>query len=145
MSELPDPHLNPDLYAGVPGKRLVAWGVDLLLTLAMTLILIPLTLFTALFYLPILWMVISFFYRWLTLANRSATWGMRFTAITLRGPGGGRLTAGQSFFHTLGYFVSITIAPLQLISMVLMMVSARKQGLTDLVLGTAMLNRASEW
>ena len=145
MSELPDPHLNPALYAGVPGKRLIAWGIDLLVTLAMTLVFIPLTLFTALLYLPILWMVISFLYRWITLANRSATWGMRFAAITLRGPDGGRLTAGQSFLHTLGYFLSTTIAPLQLISVVLMMVSARKQGLTDLVLGTAMLNRASEW
>lgn len=145
MTDLPDPHHNPALYAGVPGKRLLAWAVDLGVTLAMTLVFIPLTLFTALFFLPFLWLVVGFIYRWMTLANRSATWGMRFAAIELRGPDGGSLDTGQAFFHTLGYFASFAIAPLQLISVVLMLISARKQGLTDHVMGTAMLNRTSSW
>lgn len=145
MTALPDPHNNPALYAGVPSKRLLAWVVDMAVTLGMTLVFIPLTLFTALFYLPFLWLVVGFLYRWMTLANRSATWGMRFAAIELRGPDGGRFDNGQAFFHTLGYFVSFAVAPLQLISIVLMLISERKQGLTDHVMGTAMLNRASEW
>ncbi|MGJ8558402.1 MAG: RDD family protein, partial [Sulfitobacter geojensis] len=41
----------------------------------------------------------------------------------------------------LGYSVSFAIPVLQLISIVLMLTSARRQGLTDMVLGTVALNK----
>lgn len=140
---LPDPYTHADLYRDVPTKRLVAWGVDLLAILAMTVVLIPFTFFTALFYLPFLAMMISFLYRWVTIARGSATWGMRFAAIELRAADGGRMDTSQAFLHTLGYHVSLAIFPLQLLSIALMLMSERKQGLTDHVLGTAALNRSA--
>ncbi len=145
MTAHPDPSYNPALYAGVPSKRLLAWGVDLVVTLAMCIVIIPLTLFIGLFIFPFLWLVVGFIYRWMTIANRSATWGMRFAAIELRDVDGGPMDSGQAFFHTLGYFLSFAVFPLQLISIVLMLITDRKQGLTDHVMGTAVLNRASQW
>lgn len=140
---LPDPYTHEELYRDVPTKRLVAWGVDFLVIAALTIVLIPFTLFTALIYLPFLALLVSFLYRWVTIARGSATLGMRFTAIELRGPDGGRLDTSQALLHTLGYHVSISIFPLQLLSIALMLMSDRKQGLTDHLLGTAALNRVA--
>lgn len=140
---LPDPYTHEALYRDVPTKRLVAWGVDFLVIGALTVLMIPITFFTAVFYLPFLALLMSFLYRWVTIARGSATLGMRFTAIELRGPDGGRLDTSQALLHTLGYHVSVAIFPLQLLSIALMLMSERKQGLTDHVLGTAALNRAA--
>jgi len=145
MKSLPDPARNPELYESVPAKRLLAWFVDLAVTLALTMIVIPLTAFTALFFLPFLWLVVSFLYRWVTLTTRSATWGMRFAAIEIRGPDGGPLDATQAGLHTLGYSISFAIFPLQLVSIVLMLLTDKKQGLSDHILGTAAMNRRARF
>lgn len=138
---LPDPHSQPEFYDNVPLKRLLAWAVDAVVTGIACLIILPFTLFTAVFILPLLFLVVGFMYRTVTLANGSATWGMRLFAIELRQPDGTPLTLGTAFAHTLGYTVSCAMAPLQLISMVLMATTERGQGLTDQVLGTVMINR----
>lgn len=138
---LPDPYTHAEMYADVPSKRLIAWGVDFLAIAAMTLVLVPITLFTALLYLPFLWLMVSFLYRWTTLTTGGATWGMRFTSIEFREGNGQRLDTLTAFLHTLGYHVSIAIFPLQLVSIALMLMSERKQGLTDHILGTVALNR----
>ena len=85
--------------------------------------------------------VVGFMYRVITLATGAATWGMRIMAIEIRDPHGAQLDLGQAFLHTVGYTVSWAVMPLQLISMVLMATSNRGQGLTDVVLGTAAINR----
>jgi len=87
-------------------------------------------------------LVIGFFYRWFTIANRSATWGMRMMSIELRDAAGHRLDSGTAFWHTAGYTFSVVTAPLQLVSIVMMALTARGQGLSDTVLGTVMLNRS---
>ena len=66
---------------------------------------------------------------------------MRLMAIELRDASGARLDLGLAFLHTIGYTVSWAVAPLQLISVILMAATPRGQGLTDMVLGTAALNR----
>ena len=143
---LPDPDLQPDFYASILPKRLMAWIVDTLVITALTLIAGLLTLGVGLFLFFMFFAVIGFIYRFVTLANGSATWGMRFAGVELRTAQGDRFDAAAAFLHTLGYTVSLTIAPLQLVSIVLMMISDRGQGLTDMVLGTAMLNRrAAAW
>ena len=73
---LPDPDREADFYAGVPFKRLLAWVVDVLATTILTVLAIPLTLFTGIFYLPLLYAVIGFLYRWVSLTRLSATLGM---------------------------------------------------------------------
>ncbi len=140
---LPDPDLSPEFYADVPLKRFVAWVVDCIVIALLTAVAVPFTAFTGLFYLPVLFLLIGFFYRWLTIAARSATPGMRLAAVEFRTAEGGRFESGAAFLHTLGYTVSVSIFPLQLVSIVLMLTSARRQGLTDHLLGTAALNRAA--
>jgi hypothetical protein len=141
MSALPDPQFHADLYAGVPFKRLVAWGIDLVLVGLITAVLVPLTLFTALFYLPLLVLAVSFVYRWITIAAGSATPGMRFVAIEFRNREGRRFDASEAMLHTLGFLVSTAVFPLQLVSIALMLLSDRGQGLTDHVMGSTALNR----
>ena len=138
---LPDPDLRPELYDDTPSKRAMAWVVDVVITSAATLIVIPFTAFTGLFFLPLLYAVVGFCYRWATLARGSATWGMRLMSIEIRRADGEHLDAGTAWLHTAGYALSWIAAPVQIVSAAMMCGTPRRQGLTDLVLGTAAVNR----
>ena len=81
---LPDPRTRPEFYAGVPFKRGLAWFADAILIGLLTAVAVPFTAFTGLFFLPLLFLVIGFLYRWVTLAGGSATLGMRLMSIELR-------------------------------------------------------------
>lgn len=141
MRNLPDPDTQPQFYEAVPAKRLLAWVVDMLVIFGLCVLVLPFTAFTGLFFWPLLMLVIGFAYRVVTIANGSATWGMRLAAVELRGPDGARLDFAQAVLHVLGYTVSVSLPILQVISVVLMLTSARRQGLTDHVLGTVAINR----
>ncbi|HVG47299.1 MAG TPA: RDD family protein, partial [Rubellimicrobium sp.] len=99
------------------------------------------TAFTALFWWPVLWLMVGFLYRWATLAGGSATWGMRLMGLTIRDREGGRLDGGTALAHVLGYTVLMMAFPVQLVSIALMIGLGRGQGLTDLALGTAAINK----
>ena len=138
---LPDPAFQADFYADVPLKRLIAWGVDTVVILVMTVLVVLMTALVGLFFWPVLFLTLGFLYRWVTLARRSATWGMRLAAIEFRTATGARLDPATAFLHTLGYTVSVAMVLPQLLSIALMLMSPRGQGLSDLVLGTAAINR----
>ncbi|MBZ0122749.1 MAG: RDD family protein [Roseovarius sp.] len=138
---IPDPLTQPDFYADVPAKRLIAWVADTVLVAVLCLLILPFTAFAGLFFFPALMLVVGFAYRVATLARGSATWGMRLTAIEFRTVSGARFDLGMAFLHTLGFTVSCAIFPLQAVSVVLMLTTARGQGLSDLALGTVALNR----
>ena len=137
----PDPDTQPQFYDGIPTKRLLAWFVDTVLIVLICLLIVPFTAFTGLFFFPFLMLVIGFIYRVGTLANGSATWGMRLMSMELRSDDDRPLDGTQALLHTLGYSISIAMPLLQVISIVLMLSSARRQGLTDMVLGTVAMNR----
>lgn len=137
----PDPDIQPEFYEGIPAKRLLAWVIDVLIIAGFTLIAVPLTAFIGLFFLPFLYMMIGFAYRIVTLSRGSATWGMRLMAIELRNRDDAPFDLPLAFAHTLGYTVSLAMPLLQLGSVVLMLGSERRQGLSDMVLGTVALNR----
>lgn len=139
---LPDPMSHPEIYEDVPTKRFIAWVVDTILIGVIVAVLTLLSIFTALFILPLVWMVVSFIYRWTTLAGRSATPGMRLASVELRRKDGTRFDGITALLHTAGYVFSVVTFPLQLISIVMMLTTARKQGLTDVFLGTAAINRS---
>lgn len=141
MTALPDPILRPEFYSDVPMKRLLAWSVDAVVTTAFCLIVLPFTAFTGLFFFPVLFLAIGFAYRTITIANGSATWGMRLFAIELRRADGDRFDLGTAFAHTLGYTISWAIPIIQLISVVLMATTDRGQGVSDHMLSTVMINR----
>ncbi|KNG95432.1 RDD family protein [Pseudaestuariivita atlantica] len=140
-SHSPDPLAQPDFYDSVPTKRFFAWLVDVAIITLVCLVLTPFTGFLSLLVWAPFWFLVSFLYRWGTLAGGSATWGMRLMAVEMRDADDRAFSAGTAFAHTLGYTVSIAIPVLQVISIILMLTSARGQGLTDHVLGTVAINR----
>ena len=141
MLRSPDPETHPQFYDGVALKRLLAWVVDVTLIALVTVVLLPFTAFTGIFFFPAMMMVVGFCYRLITLANGSATWGMRLMAIEFRDASDAPFDFGSAFLHTSGYAVSVAMAPIQLISIILMATSPRAQGLTDMILGTVAINR----
>lgn len=141
---LPDPHTQAEFYDDVPTKRLLAWVVDSILIALIVFVLTLLSIFTALFILPLVWLTVGFLYRWVTIAGRSATPGMRLVSLELRRADGSRFDGTTALLHTAGYTVSVVTFPLQLISIAMMLLTERKQGLTDMILGTAAINRAAD-
>jgi len=141
MTQLPDPFRQPQFYRSVPTKRFVAWLIDLVLIVVICVLALPLTAFLGLFFWPVMLLVIGFAYRVVTLANGSATWGMRFAGVELRDAQGARFDMSLALGHTIGYTISFAFPILQVISVVMMLTGARGQGLTDSFLGTVALNR----
>ncbi|OUS21989.1 hypothetical protein DI396_05635 [Litorivita pollutaquae] len=138
---LPDPDTQPEFYADVATKRLLAFLVDVVLIALLTLIAIVLSLFILSFFAPLLYAVISFVYRTMSLANRSATPGMRLMAIEMRTLNGAPLSLPMAAAHTLGTTMSFAVFPVQIASVVMMLMTPRGQGLTDHVIGTVALNK----
>lgn len=145
VDPLPDPVRHAEFYDGVAFRRGLAWVLDFVLIAIITAIIVPFTAFTALFFLPLLFLCVGFCYRTVSLSRSSATPGMRMMAIELRNREGRPLDFGEALLHTLGYTVSIGMVVPQVISVALMLVTPRGQGLTDYVLGTVALNRASRY
>ncbi len=140
---LPDPERQGEFYRDVPMKRAVAFVIDGILITVITIALIPLTAFTAIFYFGFLALVVSLIYRGVTLANRSATLGMRLMGIEFRTLHGERLGSASAFAHSILLAISLSMVFPQIISIVLIMTGARAQGLIDHLLGTAVINRAA--
>ncbi|MCC1494495.1 RDD family protein [Cognatishimia sp. F0-27] len=141
FSHLPDPERQHGFYDGVIIKRGLAWVVDFVVIMALVIPVLVMTAFIGVFFLPFLFFVVGFFYRWMTLSSGSATWGMRLMAIELRNLDGHRLDGQQAFLHTLGYTVLMSTFLLQLVSIGFMFTNPRGQNLVDMFLGTVALNR----
>lgn len=145
---LPDPERDPQFYAGVPSRRLAAWFVDLIVILgvgvplAFVFGLMTLGFGFALF--PLVIMGVGFVYRTLTIAGGSATWGMRLMGIELRRHDGARFDIGSAAIHTAIYTVCIGVVLLQIASMIGMVTTRYGQGLPDIVLRSAMINRPAD-
>ena len=139
--DLPDPETHPEHYDGVALKRGLAWLVDFVVIVGLTAIVVVFTALTGLLILPFLFFLVGFLYRWVMLANGSATLGMRLFSISFQTRFGDNFDSGTAFLHTAGYTASVAIFPLQLISIALMLISQRGQGLSDHVLGTVAINR----
>ena len=138
---LPDPALQPAFYADVPLKRFLAFLVDFVLLLILAAVLVIFTFGIAAIFMAPVWWLLNLFYRSVAIAQGSATPGMRLFAIEFRNADGHRLSGGEAFLHSLGFMISFTFFPLQLVSMAMMVLSERKQGLTDHAMGTVAINR----
>ncbi len=140
---LPDPVTQVAFYRDVPAKRLIAFVIDTVIITLIALLLVPLTAFSAVFYFAFLLWVVAFVYRVVTLARRSATPGMRLVGIEFRTIHGEHLDRGLALAHTLVFMMSMSLVFPQILSVILMLTGARGQGLGDLLLGTAAINRAA--
>lgn len=138
---LPDPHTQPEFYEDIPTKRLLAWGADTVAITIISLLIVPLTAFTGLFFFPLLFLTVSFAYRAITISQASATWGMRLMAIEFRTRTGARFDTAHALLHSAGYTFCWMLMPLQVASVILMATTERAQGLVDFGLSTVVINR----
>ncbi|MBO9444760.1 RDD family protein [Ruegeria sp. R14_0] len=141
MTHLPDPDRQPEFYQSVATKRFIAWLFDIAFISLLCTVAILLTFGLGFFVLALIYAVVSFVYRVVTISSGSATLGMRFMGIELRDAFGSRMDFGKAIAHTAGYFVSMAFPVIQVISVIMMLTSARGQGLTDAFLGTVMINQ----
>lgn len=142
---LPDPEFQAEFYADVPAKRLVAWVIDTIATVALTAILVLLSAFTALFVLPLAFLAVAFAYRWATIARDGATPGMRLMAISLRNGAGAPPTPFEAAAHTAIFLIGSAMVAPQIVSIALILMTPRRQSLGDLLLGMAALNRTARF
>ena len=140
-SSLPDPYHQAAFYEGVSAKRLFAWVIDVIIVTLTTVLLGVLTFGIAWFLWPVFYITVTFLYRWFTISSRSSTWGMRVMNIELRGPSGAPFSSGEAALHTLAFMVSSAFLLPQVLSILMMMLGGRGQGLHDLLIGSAAINR----
>lgn len=137
---LPDPELHAGFYADVSKKRFGAWIFDTIAIGILSGLVFVFTAFLTVFIAPLVFLTVGFFYRSVSIARYSSTPGMRMMGIELRNSDGERLDGSMAILHTLGFTVSFAIFLLQLLSVGIMMTGNNGKGLTDMVLGTAMIN-----
>lgn len=140
-SALPDPDYDSAFYDGVPAKRLFAWVIDVIIVTAITFLLGLLTLSLLWWVWPLVYVAVTFLYRAGTISSGSATLGMRLMNIELRNALGRRFTGGEAILHTLAFMVCTAFVVLQIISVAMMGLGSRHQGLHDLLIGSVMINR----
>ncbi|QPH53834.1 RDD family protein [Pontivivens ytuae] len=136
---LPDPDTDPQFYDGVTARRFFAWIIDVVVVWGLWLVLGLLTFGLGWLLLPF-FAVVDFAYRTLSLSGRSATWGMRMMGIELRDGFGQRFGLGQALVHTGLYTVSLMFMVSHVVSIILMVVTARGQALHDIPLGSTAIN-----
>jgi uncharacterized RDD family membrane protein YckC len=148
LGGLPHPEIDRQYYEGVPVKRLVAWLIDLCLTL---LVGVPLAIFFGLATLgfgfalfPLVVAGVGFLYRVATISSGSATWGMWIVGIQLRRGDGSRFDGMTALLHVAIYTVCLTSVVLQFISCAAILGTRYRQGIPDLILGTTAINRPAE-
>ncbi len=137
---LPDPASQPGFYAGVPVKRAIAWVFDSAIIFLLAILASVLTFGLGFLVFFGLWAVISFLYRIATLTTRSSTWGMRLMSIELRDGMGQRFSGMTALLHTVGLMISFATG-LQIVSAIMMLITDRGQGLTDVILSTTAVNQ----
>jgi len=144
FTDLPDPEIDSQFYEGVPAKRLVAWGVDLLIITVLALVASVavglLTLGVGFMLMPMIFLSVSFFYRTLTIASMSSTWGMRLMGIELRLRDGHRLDLTTAAVHTFVFMFLVASVIGWMATAASILMTRYNQGLPDLLLGTTAIN-----
>lgn len=145
---VPDPHRDPQFYAGVPLRRFVAFLVDLVIiaflmgcVAFMGGLLSIATAFLAGPMVMVIFGITGFLYRWILLTQRSATIGMIVCGLEVRDGQGGRMEPLPAFIHTAGFYTTFFFLPLLVIGWFLMLTSPHQRALHDLILGSVVINR----
>lgn len=144
LSGLPDPVLDAQFYAGVPFKRLIAWIIDAVIVGALWMALVIGTLGTFAFFMFFGLLIVNFVYRAFMVDRYSATLGMMAVGIELRNSHGDRLDRTQAIWHVTLFLGLMVFFFINIISMIVMLVNERGQGLHDMVLGTTAINRPAD-
>lgn len=142
---LPDPVQDAEFYDGVPARRFIAWIIDAVIIIALsvvaTLVAGVMTLGIAFFFAGFLFMATGFLYRVGTISARSATFGMMVMGIEFRTLSGHRFEFRDALIHTGIYTLMVMSFFGQILSMVTMMAAQYGRGVPDMVLGSTAINR----
>lgn len=144
LGGLPDPALDPQFYSGVVFKRLIAWIIDTVIAGALWMVLVIGTFGTFALFMFFGLLAVNFVYRAFTVDRYSATPGMMAVGIELRNGRGDRLDRTQALWHVALFLGLMVFFFINIVSMVVMLVNERGQGLHDMVLGTTAINRPAE-
>jgi uncharacterized RDD family membrane protein YckC len=79
-----------------------------------------------------------------SISRFSATPGMRLMNIELRNRDGRALESSEAALHTISYVISMAFIIPQLITMALMVLSPKGQGLHDMFVGATVINSPSK-
>jgi len=140
---LPAPAYGRDVLAGVRTRRILALGIDLVLVsiiaLVLWVVLLIMTLGLSLVLLPPIYPLVAFFYNGLTVSGpRMATPGMRAMGIEMRMiEDGARVPFINAAAHALLFYLSWMLPPVFLISLA----EPDKRCLHDLLAGVIVMRR----
>ncbi|MEP3346106.1 MAG: RDD family protein [Litoreibacter sp.] len=137
---LPDPATQPAFYEGVGVKRLLAWVVDTVLIGIISAVVASIPLFLLWFVFPLVFLLVSLIYRIGTIRLFSATLGMRVFNIELRDHAGQKLDGQTTALHTIAFMIASAFFIPQVVSVLMMLMSDRGQGLHDMFTGVVAIN-----
>lgn len=144
LSGLPDPVDDAQFYDGVAFKRFMAWVIDFVIVLAVAMGGVVATLGLLGFAFPILLFAINLVYRLYFISQKSATLGMSVVGIELRNHRGERLNFDETLWHTGTFILIFMFFFTNLISVIMVLTTARHQALHDYLLGTTAINRPAD-
>ncbi len=145
-----DPVTQPELFAGVRSKRIMAFLVDLVIVLLLTFAAGVVVFLLGIVTFGLAWLlygglfpVIAVVYTAITLGGpQSATVGMRAAGIEMRLWHGARMYHLIAAMHVLVFYFSVSIAtPLILL---VSLFNARKRCVHDMLMGTIAINALPE-
>lgn len=143
----PDPVEHPELYAGIIGRRFLAWLIDSLVLVflmggAFVVLLISKMITFGLLTIPLTFAFLAVptvYYTAFLGGPRAATPGMRFVRIELRSWDDTRPDYAQALLRTLMHYATVVLlSPLVLI---VMLCNERRRAAHDYLSGTIVLNR----
>ena len=147
-ADLPDPETAPELFEGIIGRRVMAFGIDFVILVILSALLLVVglvfgivTLGLGLLALPFIVPVAILAYYAVTLGSPSrATLGMRAMDIVLTPTRGAPLDGWKILIHPLVFWISCWVAwP---VSLAIALFTPRREMVHDLVTGTLMVRRS---
>ncbi len=148
IGEVFDPVREPELFAGVLGRRILAFIIDVVLIGAFELVAVLVILALGLVTFGVAWFlfalpffaIVAVLYVALTLGGPNAgTPGMRLAGFAIRSTDGARIGVFIAAAHVILYWVSVSM--LTPFILLIGLFSNRKRLLHDMLLGTVVMNR----
>jgi len=145
---LPDPASAPELFENILKRRVIAFFIDLVILSAIVLFVVVSGIITGFMTMGAAWLaligavplsIVGYYAATLGSARR-ATIGMAMMDIVLTPTRGLPLDGGRAFLHPLIFWLTVWLLPP--VSLLVALVTPRRQLLHDLLSGTLMVRRS---
>ena len=140
-SGLPDPVTDPEFYDNVPLKRALAWVIDAIAIVLLSVVSGFMTLGVAFLFAGLLFLATSFIYRVAFISTKSATLGMLFMGIEFRTFDGRKFDFKDALLHTGVYTITSVTGFLRLVSILTIATTQYGRSIPDFVLGSTAINK----